>query len=384
MTPDRPAARPSARSTSPSSRRIRSTARLNGYAQVLLLLADALNAAKSDKTDDAGQGAAGRQVRGLERHDQLHARRGPVLAAVDAADAGDPSTPSRRCRSPMRRSSTRPSSRPASGCRRRSTDVAERRRWTRVLLSQYVLSGRGHRRDLQPDGPRDHLHLQHHEDDQLGDGRVLHDRQLRPVRADREPVRAAAAGTWRSRWRWRPCSSSGWSSSDFSCDRCSWAASSAADEYATIITIALMVFFRNLAIVLGGPNQYAPPDYARPVTLGTLPISGNRFVALISDARAARPLLPGDQEDVDRARAARAAQNRVGIQTAGIDVLRPGHARVRRRRGAGGRGRRAPGARLPRLSRERRHLDLQRLRDHRHRRARLDPRQHRGRRAARA
>src|SRR5262249_30851510 len=53
------------------------------------------------------------------------------------------------------------------------------------------------------------------------------------------------------------------------------------DEYATIVTIALMVFFRNLAIVLGGPNQYAPPDYARPVTLGTLPLSGNRFVALV-------------------------------------------------------------------------------------------------------
>ena len=35
------------------------------------------------------------------------------------------------------------------------------------------------------------------------------------------------------------------------------------DEYATIVTIALMVLFRNLAIVLGGPNQYAPPDYAQ-------------------------------------------------------------------------------------------------------------------------
>ena len=53
------------------------------------------------------------------------------------------------------------------------------------------------------------------------------------------------------------------------------------DEYATIITIALMVLFRNLAIVLGGPNQYAPRDYARPTTIGTLPISGNRFVALV-------------------------------------------------------------------------------------------------------
>jgi branched-chain amino acid transport system permease protein len=44
------------------------------------------------------------------------------------------------------------------------------------------------------------------------------------------------------------------------------------DEYATI---AMMVLFRNLAIVPGVPNQYAPPDSARPVTLDTLPVSGN-------------------------------------------------------------------------------------------------------------
>ncbi len=94
------------------------------------------------------------------------------------------------------------------------------------------------------------------------------------------------------------------------------------DEYATIITIALMVLFRNLAIVLGGPNQYAPPDYARPVTLATLPISGNRFVALIGTL-----VLLGLFYLVIKktwlGRALRgAAQNRVGIQTAGIDVLR--------------------------------------------------------------
>src|SRR5262244_4375220 len=53
------------------------------------------------------------------------------------------------------------------------------------------------------------------------------------------------------------------------------------DEYATIVTIALMILFRNLAIVLGGPNQYAPRDYARATTLVTLPISGNRMVALL-------------------------------------------------------------------------------------------------------
>src|SRR2546427_5782014 len=94
------------------------------------------------------------------------------------------------------------------------------------------------------------------------------------------------------------------------------------DEYATIVTIAMMVFFRNLAIVLGGPNQYAPGDYARPTTIGPVPISGNRFVALIATL-----VLLGlfylviKKTWVGRALRG-AAQNRVGIQTAGIDVLR--------------------------------------------------------------
>ncbi len=94
------------------------------------------------------------------------------------------------------------------------------------------------------------------------------------------------------------------------------------DEYATIVTIAMMVLLRNLAIVLGGPNQYAPPDYARPVTLGTLPISGNRFVALVGTV-----VLLGlfflviKKTWIGRALRG-AAQNRVGIQTAGVDVLR--------------------------------------------------------------
>jgi branched-chain amino acid transport system permease protein len=94
------------------------------------------------------------------------------------------------------------------------------------------------------------------------------------------------------------------------------------DEYATIVTIALMVLFRNLAIVLGGPNQYAPRDYARPRMLGTLPISGNRFVALI----ATLVLLGLFGLVIKRTWVGRAlrgaAQNRVAIQTAGIDVLR--------------------------------------------------------------
>jgi branched-chain amino acid transport system permease protein len=94
------------------------------------------------------------------------------------------------------------------------------------------------------------------------------------------------------------------------------------DEYATVVTIALMIFFRNLAIVLGGPNQYAPPDYARPITLGTLPLSGNRFVALIGTAvLLGLFLLVVKTTWIGRALRG-AAQNRVGIQTAGVDVLR--------------------------------------------------------------
>jgi branched-chain amino acid transport system permease protein len=94
------------------------------------------------------------------------------------------------------------------------------------------------------------------------------------------------------------------------------------DEYATVVTIALMLFLRNLAIVVGGPNQYAPGDYARPMTLLTLPISGNRAVALA----ATLVLLAAFYVVITRTwigRALRgAAQNRVAIQTAGIDVLR--------------------------------------------------------------
>src|SRR5437867_7679966 len=93
------------------------------------------------------------------------------------------------------------------------------------------------------------------------------------------------------------------------------------DEYATIITIALRVFLRNLAIVLGGPNQYAPPDYARPMTLVTLPISGNRVVALAGTLVPLALFCLG----IKKTRVGRAllgtAQNRAVINHAGNDVL---------------------------------------------------------------
>ena len=94
------------------------------------------------------------------------------------------------------------------------------------------------------------------------------------------------------------------------------------DEYATVITIAMMVFLRNLAVALAGPNQFAPPDYASPTYIGPLPVSGNRFVALIGTlAILGLFYLIVKKTWVGRALRG-SAQNRVGIQTAGVNVLR--------------------------------------------------------------
>ena len=133
---------------------------------------------------------------------------------------------------------------------------------------------------------------------------------------------AGTAGIWPFRSRWPRCSCSGVVVQRFLLRPMYVGGVERRDEYATVMTIALMVLFRNLAIVLGGPNQYSPRDYAKPTMLLTLPLSGNRFVALIG----ALVLLALFYLLVTRTWVGRAlrgaAQNRIGIQTAGIDVLR--------------------------------------------------------------
>jgi branched-chain amino acid transport system permease protein len=94
------------------------------------------------------------------------------------------------------------------------------------------------------------------------------------------------------------------------------------DEYATIVTISLTVLFRNLAIVVFGPNQFSPRDYAPPVHLGPLPLNGSRLVAFLGAA-----VLLGVFAGVVRwtwfGRALRAAaQNRLGALSAGINLPR--------------------------------------------------------------
>ncbi len=94
------------------------------------------------------------------------------------------------------------------------------------------------------------------------------------------------------------------------------------DEYATIVTIALTVLFRNLAIVIFGPYQFSPPDYAAPVQLGPLPLNGTRFVAFLG----AVVLLALFAVVVRRTWFGLAlrgvAQNRLGAVAAGVDLGR--------------------------------------------------------------
>jgi branched-chain amino acid transport system permease protein len=93
-------------------------------------------------------------------------------------------------------------------------------------------------------------------------------------------------------------------------------------EYSTIVTIALAILFRNLALAIGGPYIYTPPDYAAPTHIGPLPLSGNRFVALVG----AVIILALFYYFIRKTWVGKAfqgvAQNRSGAQTAGIDVLK--------------------------------------------------------------
>lgn len=94
------------------------------------------------------------------------------------------------------------------------------------------------------------------------------------------------------------------------------------DEYGTVVTIALALFLRNLATVLSGPNTRTPHiDLGRVMFFG-LPISGNRFAAFLG-ALLVIGLFYVLLNYTWLGRAFRASsQNRVGVQTVGINVLR--------------------------------------------------------------
>ena len=92
------------------------------------------------------------------------------------------------------------------------------------------------------------------------------------------------------------------------------------DEYATIVTISLTVLFRNLAIVLFGPYQFSPRDYAPAVMLGPLPLNGSRLVALLGAIVLLGVFAAGTRWTWFGRALRAAAQNRLGALSAGINL----------------------------------------------------------------
>jgi branched-chain amino acid transport system permease protein len=94
------------------------------------------------------------------------------------------------------------------------------------------------------------------------------------------------------------------------------------DDYATVVTIALLLLLRNLATGLGGPYQRTPGSDLPTVMIGDLPVSGARAAAFVC-AIAALGLFYLLLKKTWLGLALRAsAQSRVGVQTAGVNVLR--------------------------------------------------------------
>jgi branched-chain amino acid transport system permease protein len=93
------------------------------------------------------------------------------------------------------------------------------------------------------------------------------------------------------------------------------------DDYATVVTIALLLLLRNLATLLSGPYQRTPGTRLPTVMLGPLPESGARLAAFLC-ALAAIALFYILLKRTWLGLALRAAsQSRVGAQTSGVDVL---------------------------------------------------------------
>jgi len=94
------------------------------------------------------------------------------------------------------------------------------------------------------------------------------------------------------------------------------------DDYATVVTIALLLLLRSLAVALGGPNQYRPESDLPVVWIGPLPQEGARVAATACALAALVAFWVLIKKTWIGLALRAAAQNRVGVQTAGIDVWR--------------------------------------------------------------
>ncbi|HEY6336718.1 MAG TPA: branched-chain amino acid ABC transporter permease [Alphaproteobacteria bacterium] len=94
------------------------------------------------------------------------------------------------------------------------------------------------------------------------------------------------------------------------------------DDYATVVTIALLLLLRNLATALSGPYQRTPGSVLPTVMLGPLPQDGARVAAFVC-ALLAIALFHFLIKHTWLGLALRAAsQSRIGVQTSGVNILR--------------------------------------------------------------
>ena len=93
-------------------------------------------------------------------------------------------------------------------------------------------------------------------------------------------------------------------------------------DYATVVTLALLLMLRSLATGIAGPNQFTPGSNLPIVMVGPMPLAGARVAAFVF-ALAALGVFWAVLRYTWYGLALRAtSQSRVGVQTAGIDVLR--------------------------------------------------------------
>jgi branched-chain amino acid transport system permease protein len=94
------------------------------------------------------------------------------------------------------------------------------------------------------------------------------------------------------------------------------------DDYATVVTIALLLMLRNLATAIGGPYQRTPGSNLKTVMLGPLPQSGARVAAFTCALLAIASFYVLLKKTWLGLALRAASQSRVGVQTAGVDILR--------------------------------------------------------------
>ncbi|MGE5200964.1 MAG: branched-chain amino acid ABC transporter permease [Acidobacteriota bacterium] len=94
------------------------------------------------------------------------------------------------------------------------------------------------------------------------------------------------------------------------------------DEYATVVTIALLLLLRNLVQAIAGPNQFTPGSDLPVVMLGPLPVTGARFAAFLCTLAALALFYVLLKKTWWGLALRAAAQSRIGAQTSGVDILR--------------------------------------------------------------